>query len=160
MKRHELREQIFLILFSLGFHDGEDLRELVLRYLDETCETRISDLQRAEILKKTLEVAGKAPELDKMIDDAAEGWSVSRMGKAELTILRLALYEMLYDPAVPVKVAINEAIELARAYCSDVAPSFVNGILGKLAPQENAQEAEESVSKQADQTESTEGKEN
>lgn len=132
MKRHEIREQIFQILFSAGFHEGEDLRELVLRYLDETCEKKVTDLERAEILKKTLDVAQRFPELDQKIDSVSEGWRISRMGKTELTILRLALYEMLYDDEVPVKVAINEAVDLAKEFCSDETPAFINGILAKL----------------------------
>lgn len=132
MTRHELREQIFQILFSLGFHEGENMRDLVLRYLDETCEKKATDLERAEILKKTLDVADKFSELDKKIDSVSEGWRVGRMGKAELTILRLALYEMLYDDEIPVKVAINEAVDLAKEYCGEETPAFINGILAKL----------------------------
>ena len=55
------------------------------------------------------------------------------MGKAELAILRLAVYEMVYDESVPVKVAINEAVELAKMFGGDDSPAFVNGILAKLA---------------------------
>ena len=55
------------------------------------------------------------------------------MGKADLAILRLSVYEMLYDEDVPVKVAINEAVELAKKYGGDESPAFVNGILGKIA---------------------------
>lgn len=132
MKRHEIREHIFRILFSFGFHDGENLRDLVLRYLDETCEEKVQDQERAEILKKTLGAADRFSELDKKIDSVSEGWRVGRMGKAELTILRLALYEMLYDDEVPVKVAINEAVDLAKEFCSDETPAFINGVLAKL----------------------------
>lgn len=132
MKRHEIREQIFQILFSVEFHKGENLRDLVMRYLDETCETKVSDSERAEILKKTLDVADRFSELDRKIDAVSEGWRVSRMGRAELAILRLALYEMKYDDEIPVKVAINEAVDLAREYCGDETPAFINGILAKL----------------------------
>jgi len=132
MKRHEIRERIFQILFSMEFHEGENLRELVIRYLDETCEPKVTDMERAEILKKTLEVADKFSELDKKIDAVSEGWRVGRMGKAELTILRLALFEMNYDGDVPVKVAINEAVDLAKEYCGEDTPPFINGILAKL----------------------------
>lgn len=132
MKRHEIRERIFQILFSVEFHEGENLRDLVIRYLDETCEPKVNDAERAEILKKTLEVADRFSELDKKIDAVSEGWRVSRMGRAELTILRLALYEMNYDEDVPLKVAINEAVDLAREYCGDESPAFINGVLAKL----------------------------
>ena len=62
----------------------------------------------------------------------AKGWKTDRMGKSELAIIRLAVYEMLYDETVPVKVAINEAVDLARKYGGDESPAFVNGILAKL----------------------------
>lgn len=58
---------------------------------------------------------------------------VNRLSKAELAIMRLAVYEMLYDEDIPVNVAINEAVELAKNYGRDNAPSFVNGVLAKLA---------------------------
>ena len=136
MKRHELREQLFLILFSLGFRGDEDPRELVLRYLDNMCEKKVTDAERAEILKKIPDIAEKKNELDTAIGAVSEGWKLDRIGKAELNILRLALYEMRYLEDVPVKVAINEAVDLAKAYGDDDAPSFVNGILAKLADKE------------------------
>lgn len=132
MSRHEIREQIFYILFSLEFHDDENLGDLILRYLDETCEQEVSDAERAEIIRKTMDIADKVSELDKRIDSVSEGWKLSRMGKAEVAVLRVALYEMLYDDEVPVKVAINEAVDLAREYGSEEAPRFINGILAKL----------------------------
>lgn len=66
------------------------------------------------------------------INEVAKGWKTGRMGKAELAILRLAVYEMLYDEEVPVKVAINEAVELAKTFGGDDSAAFVNGILAKL----------------------------
>lgn len=66
------------------------------------------------------------------INEIAKGWTTKRMGKVELTILRLALFEIQYDEDVPEKVAINEAVELAKKFGGDDSPSFVNGILAKL----------------------------
>jgi N utilization substance protein B len=74
----------------------------------------------------------RVPELDARINEVAEGWKTRRMGKAELTILRLALYEILYDEEIPQKVAINEAVELAKKFGGDDSPSFINGVLAKL----------------------------
>jgi len=74
----------------------------------------------------------KVPELDEKIDEVAKGWKTRRMGKVELAILRLAVYEMKYDEEVPEKVAINEAVELAKKFGGSDAPAFVNGILAKL----------------------------
>ena len=71
--------------------------------------------------------------MDAEINEVSEGWKTRRMGKVDLTILRLACFEMKQDNQVPVRVAINEAVELAKIYGGDDSPSFVNAILGKLA---------------------------
>ena len=83
-------------------------------------------------MDKALAVCEKAAELDDRIDAAAEGWKTKRMGKVDVTVLRLALYEMEYDDDIPTKVAINEAVELARKFGGDESPGFVNGILARL----------------------------
>ena len=87
---------------------------------------------RQYIEKKYAHIIEKLPEIDKALEDTAEGWKVSRMGKADLTILRLAVYEMEYDEDVPVGVAVNEAVELSKKFGGDESPAFVNGILGKI----------------------------
>ena len=63
----------------------------------------------------------------------AKGWKTSRMGKVDLTIIRLAVYELKYEEDIPTGVAINEAVELAKKYGTDTSSSFVNGVLAKLA---------------------------
>ena len=72
------------------------------------------------------------PELDEKINEVAKGWKTNRMAKVDLTLIRLALYEILYDENVPDKVAINEAVELAKIYSKSDSSAFVNGVLGKL----------------------------
>lgn len=67
-----------------------------------------------------------------MVNQVAQGWKTSRMGKADLAIIRLAVYEMKFEEDVPEGVAINEAVELAKSYGTDDSPSFVNGVLAKL----------------------------
>ena len=67
------------------------------------------------------------------MNKASKGWKTSRMGKVDLTILRLASYEVLFDEDVPGKVAINEAVELAKKFGGDESPAFINGVLGKVA---------------------------
>ena len=68
-----------------------------------------------------------------MINEAAKGWKTTRMGKVDLTLIRLAVYEIKFEEEVPTGVAINEAVELAKNYGTDDSASFVNGILAKLA---------------------------
>ena len=132
MKRHEIREQIFRMLFGVEFHT-EDIMGPLENYMEISLDEPASDAEKAEMLERVVEINAKKEELDSMIDSVAEGWKTARMGKAELNILRLALYEMLYDrERVPVKVAINEAVELAKEYGADDAHAFVNGILARL----------------------------
>ncbi len=74
----------------------------------------------------------KIEEIDQAINEVSEGWKTGRMSKVDLTIMRLAYYEMKIDDDIPVSVAINEAVELAKKFGGDDSPSFVNGILAKL----------------------------
>lgn len=130
MKRRELREHIFEILFRVEFMDEQDMQE----QMDLFFEDLAAGAEDVEYMKnKYLAIREKMAEIDKTIDEKSTGWKTSRMGKVELTILRLAVYEMLFDEDVPVKVAINEAVELAKKFGGDDSPAFVNGILAKLA---------------------------
>ena len=72
-------------------------------------------------------------ELDAAINEVSKGWKTIRMGKVDLTLIRLAVYEIRFEEEIPVKVSINEAVELAKKYGTDDSPAFVNGILAKFA---------------------------
>lgn len=132
MNKHEMREQVFKIIFGIGFHEGDDLQTLIDNYLDDSYDFELKESDRRKIAEKALAVGEKIPELDRQINEVAEGWKTNRMGKAELNILRLALYEIKYDDSVPVKVAINEAVELSKVYCNDDTPGFINGMLANF----------------------------
>ena len=86
----------------------------------------------AYISGKCEDIVAHLAEIDEAIDAVAEGWKTGRMGKVDLTLIRLAVYEMKYDEDVPVGVAINEAVELAKKYGTDESPAFINGVLAKL----------------------------
>ena len=75
-------------------------------------------------------VEGNRPELDDLISRHSKGWALSRIAPLERSIMRVALQEALHDDEVPVEVALNEAVELAKEYCGADAPGFVNGVLG------------------------------
>lgn len=92
----------------------------------------ITEFDRAEIISKVCDMVSHMEELDAAIDEACEGWKLERIGKAELSILRLAAYEILYDEEIQAAVAINEAVELSKKYCDSKSHSFVNGVLAKL----------------------------
>ena len=85
------------------------------------------------ILDKYHKIQQNLPEIDKQLNEKAEGWDTGRMSKVDLTILRLAVYEINYDDSVPTGVAINEAVELAKKFGQDASSGFVNGILAKFA---------------------------
>ena len=134
MKRRELREHIFELLFRVEFNSPEEMQEQVRLFFENLGE--IEDKDRDYIKQKYAHIIEKLPEIDALLGEAAEGWKVSRMGKADLTILRLAVYEMKYDEDVPVGVAVNEAVELAKKFGGDESPVFINGILGKIGKTE------------------------
>lgn len=131
MKRSEIRENIFKLVFCGDFHSSEELAEQVNSYFEEL--TEVTEEEHAYMVQKFNAIKEQIPEIDSKINEVARGWKTERMGKAELAILRLAVYEMLFDESVPVKVAINEAVELAKKFGGDDSPAFVNGILAKLA---------------------------
>ena len=130
MTRRALREQVFKMLFRVEFHDAEEMKEqAVLFDEEESC----SEKDKEYITKKFENIVEKITEIDAAVNEVAKGWKTTRMGKVDLTIIRLAVYEMKYDEDIPGKVAINEAVELAKQYGTDDSPAFVNGILAKLA---------------------------
>lgn len=131
MSRRELREQVFKLLFRIEFNDEAEMPQQVQMFFEQE-EKPVGESEREEIQDKYARILQKKEELDKMLDKKATGWNVSRMGKVDLTILRLALFEMLYDDKIPVSVAINEAVELAKRFGQTDSPGFVNGVLAKF----------------------------
>ena len=131
MTRSEMREHVFKLIFRVPFHDKNELREQIDYYFDGLTDVNEKDYEY--IKNKALLVCELSDDIDEKINLVSEGWPVDRIGKAALAIMRLAVYEMLYDDDIPVNVAINEAVELAKSYGSDDnAASFVNGVLAKL----------------------------
>lgn len=156
MTRRESREHCFKMLFSADFYPT---REEAIAQLDEYFQSPeeydtdkegvLSVLHKVELRpadseylqEKTVKIIDKIPEIDKKINDVAAGWKTKRMGKVELTILRLALFEMAYDDAIPDKVSVNEAVELAKKFGGNESPAFVNGILAKFMGKESKGQA-------------------
>ena len=134
MKRRELREHIFELLFRIEFKSSEEMPEQMQLFFDGLDELGEQDQSYME--EKYRRIVEKLPELDRRIEETAKSWRISRMGKVDLTILRLAVYEMEFDDDVPVGVAINEAVELSKKFGGDDSPAFVNGILGKIGKKE------------------------
>lgn len=130
MGRSELREHIFRILFRIEFQPKEEMEEQLALYLEELESAK--DTEKEYIRTKYAAIAEKVEMIDEKINASVTGWKTSRMGKVDLTILRLAVYEVEWDEEVPQGVAINEAVELAKRYGGEESPSFINGVLGKI----------------------------
>lgn len=137
MKRRELREHIFQLLFRVEFNGQEEMDEQVSLYVDDMKEEEaVEPKDEAYIEGKYKKIVEKLPEIDELLEKSSKGWKLSRMNKVDLTVLRLAVYEMKYDEDIPERVAINEAVELAKKFGGDESPAFVNAVLGKLTSKE------------------------
>ena len=134
MTRSEVREAIFKLLFRTEFHDDADYEEQIKLFVEEEDLNRPADFieESDYITEKVNAIRERLPEIDALIDEKADGWKTTRMGKVDLTIIRLAIYEIKYEESIPEKVAINEAVNLAKEYGTDNSGSFVNGILAKI----------------------------
>lgn len=131
MSRRELREQIFKLLFRIEFNSIEEMTEQERLFFED--EDAAQDKDAEYVLNKYHRIQQKLAEIDGQLNEKAEGWSTGRMSKVDLTILRLAVYEIQYDDSVPTGVAINEAVELAKKFGQDASSGFVNGVLAKFA---------------------------
>jgi N utilization substance protein B len=127
-RRTRGREIALQILYQLEQNPGIDAREIE-RFLERRLrEPKLRDYARALIAG----VRAHQPEIDALITRVAENWRLDRMAAIDRNILRLGAFEMLHDPDIPVKVAINEALELAKRYSTAQSSRFVNGILDRL----------------------------
>lgn len=134
MTRSEVREAVFKLLFRTEFHDEAEYDEQIKLFVEQEDIERPADFieESDYITEKVNAIREKLPEIDSLIDEKSEGWKTTRMGKVDLTIIRLAIYEIKYEDSIPDKVAINEAVNLAKEYGTDNSGSFVNGILAKV----------------------------
>ena len=149
MSRKLAREIAFKIVFSNNFQ-FEDVESLDTNEIEESRKVQllenliedrnseedtknvnddISSEDKKYIAEVTQGIAEKLEELDEKIKPYLKGWTMDRIAKTDLAILRLAVYEIFYREDIPYKVSINEAVELAKAFCDDASPAFINGVL-------------------------------
>lgn len=131
MTRREIRELIFKMVFRVEFHNEDEIPEQLRLFMD-TLDSA-SDKDRDYIERKVQDILTHIEEIDAIIDSSAQNWKTSRMAKVELTLIRLAVYEIRFEEDIPTGVAINEAVELAKAYGEDNSAAFVNGVLARIA---------------------------
>ena len=132
MNRSDLREQVFKLLFRVEFNSMKDMEEQEDLNI-ATNEPKLSAADAEEVKDKYEKIASKLYDIDAMINEETLGWDTGRMAKVDLTIIRLAIYEIKFDETVPTGVAINEAVELAKKFGQDGSAAFVNGVLAKFA---------------------------
>ena len=135
MTRKKFRENLYIMLFRLDFYELDELEGQAQMFLDDM--ENESAKTKEELNAKFAKVLASLEDIDACIASKAKGWTIDRIAKAELTVLRLAVYEILYDDDVPDSVAINEAVELSKVYCADKASKFVNGVLASVVREKN-----------------------
>ena len=135
MNRKSLREQIFKLLFRMEFNDPAEMEEQAQFFFDSGDMT-VTEKDKEYIVGKCRSILDKVEEIDRLLDEKLEGWTVSRLPKVGLAILRLGTYEILYDDTVPTGVAINEAVELGKKFGEDGSGAFINGVLAGITGKE------------------------
>jgi N utilization substance protein B len=139
--RRKTREQALQVLFGLEFNQTQ--ANLAVRHFNLSfSEDGEPDPYLARLV---LGVAGNMEELNEVIRRHSTNWRLERMAIVDKNILRLASYELYYEKDVPRKVAINEAIEIAKKYGSEDSPSFVNGVLDRVALEARGEDAGEDL---------------
>jgi N utilization substance protein B len=119
------------LLYQFQLRD-DDIHEQIELFLSET-EQPLEGPEREYFLDVVQGAAERKDEIDGLIQTHARGWSLERMPKVDLAIMRLAIYELRYRKDIPWNVSINEAVELAKKYGGDQSKTFINGVLGKVA---------------------------
>ncbi len=125
--RHKSREAAFILIFEKLFRD-DSIEEII-----ELSQNIDDIIVNEDVIKTFTNVVEKAAEFDEIITKFSNKRTIDRIPKVNLAILRLALYEAIYDEGVPIKVAINEAIILAKEFAKPEDASFINGVLGSYA---------------------------
>ncbi len=128
--RSTAREIAFKLLFEDMFGTSTAQSMLGVLFDEEVNFNEISDENKSYIAWVRENTKNHQDELDEIISAHAKGWKIDRMSRVDVSILRLAICEILYREDVTSAIAINEAVELTKKYSSDEAPQFINGILG------------------------------
>lgn len=134
MNKSASRELVFKLLYSLEIQKESDLEQFEL-----FCETNeIEDKNTKEYIKEIItQVKNHEQEIEELISkNLKSGWNIKRISKINITLLKLAICEMLYKN-LPYKIVINEVVELAKVYGDDTSPMFINGVLASIIKQNN-----------------------
>ena len=130
--RHLARTLAMQALYQWDFHSGHPDRNVneIVRYIREEFAPEFNDHDYVEATVRG--VVEHVEEIDRTLEQFAKDWLVSAMTLVDRNVLRIGVYELLMNPNIPAKVAINEAIEIAKAFGGDTSGKFVNGVLGAV----------------------------
>ncbi|MBO7364384.1 MAG: transcription antitermination factor NusB [Lachnospiraceae bacterium] len=131
VSRIRQRDLTMKMVYQYSFYPNPELDTQIGNFLE--LQDNLEEEDRALLLSRAQDIFIKIPSIDEQIGSYSKDWDISRMNKADLSILRLAVYEILYDPGVETSLAINEAVNLAKQYGGEDSPRFVNGILARFA---------------------------
>ena len=132
MKRTQEREQAFVLIFEKSFRENDTIENILEDALTAESYTESDYSENAfKGVFENLEV------IDNTIKNHLKGWSIDRLSKVALSIMRLAVYEMKFLDEVPVGVSINEAVELCKKYATSDDSNYINGVLGAISREEN-----------------------
>jgi len=129
MSRRLAREVAMKLVFQISFSALEDqpIDDYIESYSDMLSPNNIQYVRKvATVIKEHL------AQIDAYINDYSENWKIDRLGRVDLSILRVAIAEMLFFKDIPYGVSINEAVELAKTFSTNKAPGYINGILDKI----------------------------
>ena len=127
IKRREAREIVVSLLFETEFKDGESVAEIY----DLSSDNR--EIPEDEYIKRAyFGVCANKEQIDALIGKSTKGWRTTRLTRLSRSIMRLAVYEMLFEEKIPNSVAINEAVELTKKFDDPKAKAFVNGVLNSV----------------------------
>ncbi|MBQ9314604.1 MAG: transcription antitermination factor NusB [Clostridia bacterium] len=142
MSRKTAREVAFKIIFASNFQNEEitpeDMLDALLKETENHDDVNSEDMNYVKDVVHG--VYANMDKLDDLIKEHLKGWTMDRICKTDLAILRLAIYEILHRDDIPYKVTVNEAVELAKSFSEDNSPSFVNGILAEIINAEGMNE--------------------
>lgn len=128
MTRKEAREQAFILLFEQTFQPDKPMAEI----WDDAAEVR--DCETSGFVRRLVfGTESRREEADRLIEENLKGWSIRRISRVALAVLRLSVYEICFEPETPLGVAINEAVELAKKYAGEKDAAYINGVLSSIA---------------------------
>lgn len=137
MTRRKAREYVLCMLYEMMFHEVEERKRIFEEFeTKENLEEKETSQMIAFIKTLYFGTLEHLDDLDEAIKVSATNWSLERISKIDLTILRMTLFELKYTD-IPQKVAVNEALEIAKRYSTEKAPKFINGVLGSMIRKQN-----------------------